>query len=53
MRRVVRVGVGLPRHDREVHGVITDDDAVLDLRVCRRVGERVGSGIGRTGRVER
>ncbi len=38
MRRVVRVGVGLPHHDREVHGVVTNDDAVLELRVykCNR-----------------
>jgi hypothetical protein len=34
VRRVVRVG--LPRHDGEVHGVVTDDDAVLELRVRRR-----------------
>jgi hypothetical protein len=36
VRRVVRVGVELPRHDGEVHGVVTDDDAVLELRVRRR-----------------
>ncbi len=28
--------MGLPRHDGEVHGVVTDDNAVLELRVCRR-----------------
>ena len=28
MRRVVRVGVGLPRHNGEIHGVVADDDAV-------------------------
>ena len=36
VRRVVGVGVELPRHDGEVHAVVTDDDAVLELRVCRR-----------------
>jgi hypothetical protein len=34
--RVVRVEVGLLRHDGKVHGVVTDVDAVLKLRVCRR-----------------
>ncbi len=41
MRRVVRVGIAgaIPkgeRHDEEVHGVVTNNDAVLELRVCRR-----------------
>ncbi len=36
VRRVVRVGVGLPRHDGEVHGVVPDDDAVLELRLWYR-----------------
>ena len=33
MWRVVGVRVGLPRHDREVEGVVVKDDAVLELRV--------------------
>ena len=33
MWRVVRVRVGLPRHDMEVEGVVVKDDAVLELRV--------------------
>ncbi len=28
--------MGLSRHDGEVHDVFTDDDAVLELCVCRR-----------------
>ena len=31
MRRMVRVGMGLPRHDGEVEGVVAKKDAVLIL----------------------
>ncbi len=33
---MVSIGVRLPRHNGEVHGVVTNDDAVLELRVRRR-----------------
>ena len=36
MWRVVGVGVGLLRHDREVEGVVVKDDAVLELCVRGR-----------------
>ena len=32
MWRIVGIGVGLLRHDREVEGVVVKDDAVLELR---------------------
>ena len=32
--RVVGTGVGLLRHDGEVEGVVSKDDAVLELCVC-------------------
>ncbi len=33
---IIVVGVGLPRHDVEVEGVVVDDDAVLELSVRGR-----------------
>ncbi len=36
VRRVVGIGLGLPRYDGEIHGVIANYDAVLELRVRRR-----------------
>ena len=36
MWRVVGIGVGLPRHEGEVEGVVEKDDAVLELCVCGR-----------------
>ncbi len=36
VRRAVRVGMGLPRHDEEVYGVVTKDDEVLEFRIRRR-----------------
>ena len=37
MRRVVGVGMGLPRHDGEVEGVVVEDDGPLgDGNAARR-----------------
>ena len=36
MWRVVGVGVGLPRHDWEVEGVVLEDDEVLVVGICGR-----------------
>jgi len=44
VRHIVGVGMGLPRHDGEVEGVVMEDDAVLVLSVC---GQRPSVGVAK------